>query len=194
MNRSIHARTRAALAGAMSVAAALAVLLAPGAAQGTPAQQHEPDGIGTAATREVTAQPAAVRGQRQAIVDAAHYYLRQRTPYVWSSGAEPCSVRGADCECLNRLAYQRGAGIKLPYTLYGQRDRGTRTSNPQPGDLVFFDLTGDGDVGDAHDHTGVFVGGGMMIHASGYWGRVYKQTVSSFVNYEGVRPVYVRVL
>lgn len=192
MNRSIRARSWPAVAGTV---AALAVLLAPGAAQGAPAgvapAQQEPVEISAAAP---AVQPAAERSRRQAIVDAAHYYLRQRTPYVWSSGAEPCGVRGADCECLNRLAYQRGAGIKLPYTLYGQRDRGTRTSNPQPGDLVFFDLTGDGDVGDAHDHTGVFVGGGRMIHASSYWGRVYKQTVSSFVNYEGVRPVYVRIL
>lgn len=142
----------------------------------------------------VTDEDATIASQRSAIVNAAHYYLNQRTPYVWSSGEEPCSVNGADCECLNRLAYRRGAGIQLPYTLYGQRHRGTRTSNPRPGDLVFFDLTGDGDVVDAHDHTGVFVGDGMMIHASSYWGRVYKQSVRSFVDYERTRAVYVRIL
>lgn len=140
------------------------------------------------------AESMAISARRQAIVDAAHYYLRQRTPYVWSSCAEPCGVNGADCECLNRLAYRRGAGIQLPHTLYGQHDRGVRTSNPAPGDLVFFDLTRDGDVGDAHDHTGVFVGDGMMIHSSSYWGRVHKQSVRSFVDYEGVRAVYVRIL
>lgn len=121
-------------------------------------------------------EPFELSARRQGIVDAAHYYLHQRTPYGWSSGAEPCSVNGADCECLDRLAYKRG------------------TSNPRPGDLVFFDLTGDGDVGDAHDHTGVFVGNGMSIHASSYWGRVYKQSVSSFVDYERTRAVYVNVL
>lgn len=141
-----------------------------------------------------TVEPLALSAKRQGVVDAAHYYLHERTPYVWSSGEEPCSVNGADCECLNRLAYRRGAGIDLPWTLGGQRDRGTRTSNPRPGDLVFFDLTGDGDVRDAHDHTGVFVGDGMMIHASSYWGRVYKQTISSFVDYERARPVYIQIL
>ncbi|MDQ3789143.1 MAG: C40 family peptidase [Actinomycetota bacterium] len=162
-------------------AAALAVVITPGLAHGAP-------------TATAEAEPMAISARRQAIVDAAHYYLQQRTPYVWSSGAEPCSVNGADCECLNRLAYRRGAGIQLPYTLYGQYDRGVRTSTPAPGDLVFFDLTHDGDVGDAHDHTGVFVGNGMMIHSSSYWGRVYKQSISSFVDYEGVRAVYVRIL
>lgn len=173
----LRAALATSLSTVLSAAAVMTVLLAP-AAQATP----------------VTEQDVTAAGRRQAIVDAAHYYLRQRTPYVWSSGARPCSVNGADCECLNRLAYRRGAGIHLPYTLYGQRDRGTRTSNPRRGDLVFFDLTRDGDVGDAHDHTGVFVGNGMMIHASSYWGRVYKQSVRSFVNYENVRPVYVRIL
>jgi cell wall-associated NlpC family hydrolase len=150
--------------------------------------------ITAGAAGTATADDLAISDRRQAIVDAAHYYLNQRTPYVWSSGAEPCGVNGADCECLNRLAYRRGAGIQLPYTLYGQRDRGTRTTNPRPGDLVFFDLTGDGDVGDAHDHTGVFVGNGMMIHASSYWGRVYKQSVRSFVDYERTPAVYIRIL
>ncbi|UTH14230.1 C40 family peptidase [Macrococcus equipercicus] len=47
-------------------------------------------------------------------------------------------------------------GKSIPRTTYAQMAAGTPVSNPQPGDLVFFN---DG------SHVGVYIGGGMMVDA-----------------------------
>ena len=47
-------------------------------------------------------------------------------------------------------------GKNIPRTTWAQRDAGTRVSNPQPGDLVFFNN---------YSHVGVYVGNGMMVDA-----------------------------
>lgn len=115
------------------------------------------------------------------------------TPYVWSAYAQPCSAKGANCECINRLSY-KAIGRSLTYTLYGQIRAGKVVRVSQPSDLVFFDVNRDGDFGDAHDHTGVMVGNGYMVHGSSYFGKAVKQTVSSFQNYENVRTIKVQIL
>ncbi|MFI6499789.1 C40 family peptidase [Nonomuraea typhae] len=87
--------------------------------------------------------------------EAARWALTQQLkPYVW--GAEgPSSY---DCSGLVMAAYQR-VGISLPHYTGDQWTAGTRISREElrPGDLVFF-------YNDLH-HVGIYVGGGMMVHA-----------------------------
>lgn len=87
--------------------------------------------------------------------EAARWALTQQLkPYVW--GAEgPSSY---DCSGLVMAAYQR-VGISLPHYTGDQWTSGTHISKEElrPGDLVFF-------YSDLH-HVGIYVGGGMMVHA-----------------------------
>lgn len=53
---------------------------------------------------------------------------------------------------LGRIGYLRGfAGCQTAVAYY--RKRGELVTDPQPGDIVFFDFNGDG----RHDHTGIYV-------------------------------------
>ncbi|WP_414044874.1 C40 family peptidase [Macrococcus equi] len=47
-------------------------------------------------------------------------------------------------------------GKSIPRTTYAQAAAGTPVSNPQPGDLVFFNN---------YSHVGVYIGGGQMVDA-----------------------------
>ena len=136
--------------------------------------------------------------QRSAAVNEAYRLRDLGTPYV-NGYPDPCSASGADCECLNRLAFKK-AGISLYHTLGGQIDAGRATTSPVEGDLVFFDENGDGDYRDDRDHTGVYSGVNSLgqrtfIHASAYAGKVVKQPVSETKAYYDNRPVlYINVV
>lgn len=130
--------------------------------------------------------------QRSVMVQNAYRILNAHTvKYTYAFG-NPCSEYQADCECFNRLVAKK-AGIYLKSTLYGQISQGRWTSNPQPGDLVFFDRNRNGNWGNDNDHTGVYVGKNsagqpMVIHAIDYPrgnGTVYKQTVAQAAQYNG---------
>jgi cell wall-associated NlpC family hydrolase len=77
----------------------------------------------------------------------------QGTPYVW--GGE--SPSGFDCSGLVAYSYAQ-VGVSLPHSSYAQYGMGTSVPRDQlqPGDLVFFDGLG---------HVGLYVGGGMFVHA-----------------------------
>jgi len=77
----------------------------------------------------------------------------QGTPYVWG-GASP---GGFDCSGLVMYSYSQ-VGVSLPHSSYAQAGMGVSVPRDQlePGDLVFFD--GDG-------HVGIYIGGGMFVHA-----------------------------
>jgi hypothetical protein len=79
-------------------------------------------------------------------------------PYVWG-GATPTG--GFDCSGLTLFVY-RQLGITLDHYAAWQFLEGQRVSTDQlqPGDLVFFHPKADGP-----GHVGIYVGGGMMIHA-----------------------------
>jgi cell wall-associated NlpC family hydrolase len=83
-------------------------------------------------------------------------YARSRLglPYVWAAAGP----RSFDCSGLMMWCY-RQIGISLPHSSRAQINVGQRVSraNLQPGDLVFF--------GSPIHHVGMYVGGGMMIHA-----------------------------
>jgi peptidoglycan DL-endopeptidase CwlO len=74
-------------------------------------------------------------------------------PYAWG-GASPA---GFDCSGLVMYVYAQ-LGISLPHYAAAQYGFGTPVPRDelQPGDLVFFD---------GLNHVGIYIGGGMMVHA-----------------------------
>ncbi|WP_329456080.1 C40 family peptidase [Streptomyces sp. NBC_01497] len=98
-------------------------------------------------------------------------------PYVWGATG-PSSY---DCSGLTQAAW-RAAGVDLPRTTYDQVNAGTRvaTADLRPGDLVFFfsDIS----------HVGMYIGGGMMIHAPKPGAKVREESIYTMPIYGAVRP------
>lgn len=74
----------------------------------------------------------------------------QGVPYV-SGGNTPA---GWDCSGFTQYVFAQ-FGVQLPHQSEAQRAYGTRVSDPQPGDLMW-----------KPGHVGIYVGNGMMIHAT----------------------------
>lgn len=100
------------------------------------------------------------------IVSTGKEYLG--VPYVYG-GTTPS---GFDCSGFTRYVYAKH-GISLPRTSRAQRSAVKYTSNPQPGDLVFFNVGGG-----AITHVAIYAGNGMLVHAAGK--RVQYQTMSTY--------------
>lgn len=84
----------------------------------------------------------------QAIVNAA--YSQLGVPYVYGG-----STPGVAFDCSGLVQYCHSvAGISLPRTSYEQGGCGVAVTDPQPGDIVCYG-----------SHVGIYIGGGMMIHA-----------------------------
>ncbi len=94
--------------------------------------------------------PAGPLGQ-QAVAIAQRYL---GVPYVWG-GASPS---GFDCSGLTMYVYAQ-LGVHLDHYTGSQWNAGPHVSmgQLQPGDLVFFYA--------GHDHVGIYMGGGLFIHA-----------------------------
>lgn len=102
-----------------------------------------------------------IRGNRSNIVsNVAKNQLG--VPYVWGGTAPGV---GLDCSGLTQYAYGV-TGLNLPRRSQEQWSSGPGTvvsdiSGLKKGDHLFFDTEGKGEA----SHTGIYVGGGMMIHA-----------------------------
>jgi cell wall-associated NlpC family hydrolase len=96
--------------------------------------------------------PPPTRAPRSEVVSIAKRYLGAR--YVWGA-AGPNTF---DCSGLMLYVY-RQVGVRLPHSSRAQIHYGQRVSRSdlQPGDLVFF--------GSPIHHVGMYVGGGMYLHA-----------------------------
>lgn len=147
---------RVALAAPVPVAA---VLPPPAAAPGPDVVAAAPDAL--APPEDIAPPEAAVpsvgggTGEGAIAVQAA--LTRVGSPYSWGA-----SGPGAfDCSGLVMWAFQQ-AGISLPHSSYALAAGGTPVSRDQlqPGDVVNF-------YSDA-SHTGIYVGDGMVVHASTY--------------------------
>jgi cell wall-associated NlpC family hydrolase len=118
-----------------------------------------PDGInpGDLAPPEgaVVAPPAEGDGEGMVAVQAA--LTRIGSPYSWGA-AGPSAF---DCSGLVMWAFGQ-AGLNLPHSSQALAQGGQAVSmdNMQPGDLITY-------YSDA-SHVGIYIGGGMMVHASTY--------------------------
>ena len=78
--------------------------------------------------------------------------LSKGKSYVYGAN----SAYAVDCSSFAQQFMAQYKGKNIPRTTWAQRDAGTKVSNPQPGDLVFFNN---------YSHVGVYVGNGMMVDA-----------------------------
>nr|WP_156525910.1 peptidoglycan hydrolase RipC [Mycobacterium adipatum] len=101
------------------------------------------------------APPAAAPGSGPAAVAMQAALTRVGSPYSW--GAE--GPGAFDCSGLVKWAFQQ-AGIALPHSSYALAAGGqaVSTDQMQPGDVVSY-------YSDA-SHVGIYIGDGMMVHAS----------------------------
>jgi cell wall-associated NlpC family hydrolase len=81
------------------------------------------------------------------------------TPYVWGGNTK----RGIDCSGLVKNAFA-SAGYRLPRTAAEQSKIGQKVDPSQlrEGDRLYFSASGS-----RVDHTGLFLGNGLFVHASG---------------------------
>lgn len=99
-------------------------------------------------TRTPVSSGGSVKQSSSQVVNIARSLLG--IAYVYG-GSTPA---GFDCSGFTQYVYNK-AGISIPRTASAQQREGTRVSNPQPGDLVFY--------GSPAYHVGIFTGGDMMI-------------------------------
>jgi len=83
---------------------------------------------------------------------------------------------GFDCSGLIVYVYNNAAGIKLPRTVQEMSRTGQTIRNdaPAPGDLVFFNTTGE-----RYSHAGIYVGHGRFVHAPSKGGTVRLDQMTS---------------
>lgn len=147
---------RVALAAPVPVAA---VLPPPAAAPGPDVVAAAPDALAPPAdiAPPEAAVPSVSGGTGEGAIAVQAALTRVGSPYSWGA-----SGPGAfDCSGLVMWAFQQ-AGISLPHSSYALAAGGTPVSRDQlqPGDVVNF-------YSDA-SHTGIYVGDGMVVHASTY--------------------------
>ena len=119
--------------------------------------------------------PPPQRAPRSSIVSVARKYLGAR--YVWGA----TGPNTFDCSGFTSYVY-RQVGVSIPRVSRDQINAGERVSQKDlaPGDLVFF--------GSPIHHVGMYIGGGMMIHAPNS-GDVVKISPAFRGNYSGAcRP------
>ncbi|MBS9375059.1 C40 family peptidase [Rhodococcus sp. B50] len=97
---------------------------------------------------------------RRVIEHASHYL---GLPYVWGGGnIHGPTAGGFDCSGLTSFAMHAAAGIVLPRTSETQWQVGVEVpmDEARPGDLVFGNWQSGGP-----GHVGIYLGGGLMVHA-----------------------------
>jgi len=83
---------------------------------------------------------------------------------------------GFDCSGLIVYVYSKAVGIKLPRTiqLMSSQGKSIEGQSPAPGDLVFFNTTGE-----KYSHAGIYVGQGRFVHAPSAGGTVRLDYITS---------------
>lgn len=133
-------------------------------------------------TASTTASTTSASGSRAAVVAKAKSYLGYK--YVYG-GSSPST--GFDCSGFTSYVYKQ-FGVSLNRTAAGQYSNGTAVSraNLQLGDLVMFGKSG-------INHVGIYIGGGMIVHAENSSTGVTTDTINSGYynnNYVGARRIF----
>ena len=104
-------------------------------------------------------------------------------PYVYA-GSSPS---GFDCSGFVKYCFLNYYGVYLPHSAHSQSQLGTEVDASQiaVGDIVCFDYDGDGRI----DHSGIYIGGDTVIHASSSKGQVVSSTFSSMTGIATIRRV-----
>ncbi|MQR97100.1 C40 family peptidase [Fictibacillus phosphorivorans] len=112
------------------------------------------------------------------IVEVAKKY--EGTPYKW--GGE--SPDGFDCSGYLQYIFDEAENVELPRTVDDIYAKGTKVDSPAVGDIVFFNLEGDGP-----SHAGVYIGNDQFVHASSSKGVTTAELNSSYwsENYIGAK-------
>ncbi|MCO7125499.1 LysM peptidoglycan-binding domain-containing protein [Sporolactobacillus shoreicorticis] len=99
----------------------------------------------------------AMAASGQDVVNQALNYQGKSYQY----GAPAFSESVFDCSSFTQLIFKKAMNVTLPRNSAAQATVGTEVSRSQlqPGDLLFFDTSGDGGI----HHVGIYVGNGRMI-------------------------------
>ena len=165
---ALVAQARAAEARRLALASARAVSVSSSTASAPASSNSNASGSVTTSSAAAAPAPAANNGS---LLGIAHSLKGVRYNY---GGA---STSGFDCSGFTQYVFSR-AGRSIPRTTGAQYSATSRVSRSQaqPGDLVFFSLSGNG-----INHVGIYLGGGSFIGSqtstgvavasinSGYW-------------------------
>lgn len=114
-------------------------------------------------------------GTGQDIVAAGEQYLG------WGYGTGPGQFM---CSGLTSAAVAEATGVKLPLDPAAQMSYGWEPRRMKPGDLMFFSEDGVNIT-----HTGIYVGDGIILHASDYFWEVTESDYTFIDGFVGVRRI-----
>jgi cell wall-associated NlpC family hydrolase len=120
------------------------------------------------------------------IVRVARWHIGTR--YVSSPPGSCRSYRSEDCSCLTRLVFKK-FGKKLPENPVRQWNllkKYVPRSDLRPGDLVFFKEAG---WSRPITHVAIYSGGGKIVHASNFFGKVVESKMSYMRGYYGAKRI-----
>ena len=140
----------------------------------------------TAAERGEPLATARGRASGNAVVRAAKRHLGTKYRYA------ACSRSRMSCTCLTKKTWAR-FGHRLSMSERGQwrygRGRYVPKSRLRLGDIVFFK---EGGPRRGITHVGIYSGGGNLVHASAYFGKVVESKMRYIKGYSGAKRLRSR--
>jgi peptidoglycan DL-endopeptidase LytE len=112
--------------------------------------------------------PAPTISKAQMVINEAKKYIG--TPYLWG-GNTPA---GFDCSGYTKFVFEK-VGIAIPRTTATQWSGLKAVTNPNPGELVFFETYAPGP-----SHVGIYLGDNKFIHASSSVGVTISDMTSTY--------------
>ncbi len=96
-----------------------------------------------------------------------------------------CAIDKVDCSGLTKYCFGKWYGLDLPHSAHSQSQMGKEISieNIKTADIVCFDYNRDGRI----DHVGIYVGGGVVVHASETRGCVRASSLSGMSGIATIR-------
>ncbi len=133
----------------------------------------EADGVVGENTYNALGKDGVVEGESEVNTDKVITKAKSLmgTPYKWG-GTTPS---GFDCSGYLQYVYKESVGIDIPRTVEDIYKAGENVSEPQVGDLVFFETYKEGP-----SHAGIYLGDGKFINASSSKGVTISDKNSSY--------------